>query len=367
LSEELPLSEASIAARIERLPPSAWHVQMRLIFGMATFFDAFNIATIAYVLPSLVAFWNLVPSQIGWLISVAFIGQALGAVGFGYLAERIGRVKAAMICIVIFSVVSVLCAFAQTYEQLAWLRLIQGIGLGGEVPIAATYINEIAKSHKRGRFFLVYECVFLLGVAMCSLLGAYVIPRYGYYWMFIIGGIPAFVTIPLRWFCPESPRWLAGRGRLQEADANLRFIEDNIARKHKLSPPDMSKTHVVAHGGTRWTELFEGRYRKRTFVAWTMWFFSYSVAYGIATWLPTIYRSVYHVTVQEALWYGAITAVIVLLGTLVCALLIDDVGRRRWMTPRSESPPFPCFGLPTPAHRPSLKLSPSRPSAQPRS
>ena len=345
MREELPLSEASIAARIERLPPSAWHIQMRLIFGMATFFDAFNLITIASVLPSLVAMWKLVPSQIGWLISVGFIGQALGAIGFGYLAERIGRVKAAVICIVIFSIVSVLCALAQTYEQLAWLRLIQGIGLGGEVPIAATYINEIAKAHKRGRFFMLYECVFLLGIAVCSLLGAYVIPRYGYYWMFIIGGIPALVTIPLRWFCPESPRWLAGRGRLQEADANLRLIEEKIARKHKLPAPDLSKTHVVAHGGTRWTELFEGRYRKRTFVAWIMWFFSYSVAYGILTWLPTIYRSVYQVTVQEALWYGSLSAVVALLGTLACALVIDDIGRRRWMTAAFAISAIPLFWL----------------------
>ncbi len=332
MDASMPLSEVTIAARIERLPPSAWHVRMRIIIGMATFFDAFDLITIATILPTLVSMWKLTPPQIGWLISIGFAGQALGAIGFGYLAERIGRVKVAVICIVIFSAVSILCALANSYDQLVWFRFFQGIGLGGEVPIAATYINEIAKSHKRGRFFLLYECVFLFGIAICSLTGAYVIPRFGYYWMFVIGGIPALITIPLRMYCPESPRWLASRGRLQEADKNLTEIENIIARTQTLPPPDVSRVQVPQHNDTRWTELFEGRYRKRTFVVWMLWFCSYLLSYGIGTWLPTIYQRNFHASVQDALWFNVIATVTVLAGGIVCALLIDNVGRKLWMT-----------------------------------
>jgi MFS transporter, putative metabolite:H+ symporter len=328
----LPVSEASIAARIERLPMSGWHFRMRVIIGMATFFDAFDLLTIAAILPTLSALWKLNPQQIGWLISVGFIGQATGAIVFGYLAEKIGRVKVAIICISVFSILSICCAFAQSYDQLVWLRCLQGIGLGGEVPIAATYINEIAKSHKRGRFFVVYECIFLLGVAVCSLVGAFVVPRYGYHWMFIIGGIAALITIPLRRYCPESPRWLASRGRLAEADESLRKIERIIARTHQLPEPDVTKVNVVRHSDTRWTELFEGLYKRRTFVVWSLWFFTFLLSYGLSTWLPTIYRTVYHVPVQEALWFGAITTVVSLIAGLVCALFIDSVGRKNWMT-----------------------------------
>jgi putative MFS transporter len=332
MDASMPLSEVTIAARIERLPPSAWHVRMRVIIGMATFFDAFDLITIATILPTLVSMWKLTPPQIGWLISIGFFGQALGAIGFGYLAERIGRVRVAIICIVIFSAVSILCALANSYDQLVWFRFFQGIGLGGEVPIAATYINEIAKSHKRGRFFLLYECVFLFGIAICSLTGAYVIPRFGYYWMFVIGGIPALITIPLRMYCPESPRWLASRGRLEEADQVLTGIENIIARTHTLPPPDLSRVPAARHGGTRWTELFQGRYRKRTFVVWVLWFCSYLLSYGIGTWAPTIYQRNFHASVQEALWFNVIATVTVLLAGIVCALLIDNVGRKLWMT-----------------------------------
>ena len=67
MDASLPLSEVTIAARIERLPPSAWHVRMRIIIGMATFFDAFDLITIATILPTLVNLWKITPSQIGWL------------------------------------------------------------------------------------------------------------------------------------------------------------------------------------------------------------------------------------------------------------------------------------------------------------
>jgi MFS transporter, putative metabolite:H+ symporter len=345
MDASLALSETSIAARIERLPPSAWHVRMRLIIGMATFFDAFNLITIATILPVLVNLWKLTPPQVGWLISIGFAGQAVGALGFGYLAERIGRVKVAIICVSVFSAISILCALANTYDQLVWLRFFQGMGLGGEVPIAATYINEIAKSHKRGRFFLLYECVFLLGIAICSLIGAYVVPRFGYYWMFVIGGVPALITIPLRRYCPESPRWLASRGRLEEADKTLSGIEQIIARTHELPPPDTSKVHVSRHGDTKWSELFEGVYRKRTFVVWILWFCSYLLSYGIQTWAPTIYQRNFHASVEEALWFGSIGTVMSLAAGLICALLVDGVGRKLWMTCAFVVTAIPLFVL----------------------
>jgi MFS transporter, putative metabolite:H+ symporter len=328
----MALSEQSIAARIERLPQSPWHLRMRVIIGTATFFDAFDSVTIATVLPTLVALWNLSPQQVGWLIAIGFAGQAFGALFVGWLAERIGRIPSAVSSIAIFAVMSILCAMATSYDQLLWFRAMQGFGLGGEVPIAATYINEIAKSHKRGRFFLLYECVFLVGILVCSIVGAYVVPRFGYQWMFLMGGIPALLTIALRRWCPESPRWLASRGRLAEADRVLAGIECEIAKHRELPAVDQASVAARPHGKTRWAELFEGQYLKRTLVVWVIWFSSYLFTYGLITWLPTIYRTIYEVSVQDALIYGVISTSAGLVGGLVCALLIDRTGRKSWMS-----------------------------------
>src|ERR1700680_4365635 len=83
-----------IAARIERLPLSAWHVRARIIIGTATFFDAFDALAIAYILPVIVPLWGLSAPQAGILISAGFFGQLFGALFFGWIAERYGRLNA---------------------------------------------------------------------------------------------------------------------------------------------------------------------------------------------------------------------------------------------------------------------------------
>ena len=81
----------NVVARIERLPTSWWHVKTRIIVGVATFFDAFDALAIATVLPVLVPMWKLTPPQIGLLISAGFLGQLIGALFFGWIGERFGR------------------------------------------------------------------------------------------------------------------------------------------------------------------------------------------------------------------------------------------------------------------------------------
>ena len=157
MADASPLNEQSIAARIERLPYSRWHVTVTVVLGVAIFFDSFDSLAIAYVLPALVRDWHIAPGSIGALIGIANLGQALGALTCGWLAERIGRVTTARIAIALFAVMSFACAFTQNYEQLFVCRFLQGIGLGGEIPIMASYIGEFAASKRRGAFALGYQ------------------------------------------------------------------------------------------------------------------------------------------------------------------------------------------------------------------
>jgi hypothetical protein len=137
-----------IVARLERLPTSWWQVKARIIVGVATFFDAFDALAIASVLPVIVPLWKLTPPQIGLMISAGFLGQLLGALLFGWIAERYGRMTAMIWSIALFAVMSLACAFAWDYSSLLVLRTIQGIGLGGEVPVAAVFISELAKAKR---------------------------------------------------------------------------------------------------------------------------------------------------------------------------------------------------------------------------
>jgi MFS family permease len=440
-----------IVARLERLPTSWWQVKARIIVGVATFFDAFDALAIATVLPVIVPLWKLTPQQIGFMISAGFVGQLIGALLFGWVAERYGRMTAMIWSIALFAVMSLVCAFARDYNSLLVFRTIQGIGLGGEVPVAAVFISELAKAKGRGRFVLLYELVFPIGLVSASLVGLWVVPQLGWQWMFVIGALPAFLALVLRWLLPESPRWLAVRGHTAEAQAAMALIERETekATGKPLPPPlpvigrlelTVAETGAIAPAtqiavkisgailgvlsglmGLRYVyvsvaswglggnqellhslvafgipiasivgggiafvapvvggvlmllsagamlalfspssliialiaasavggglaliaaaverhrevlaDFFGPLYLRRTLVVWVIWFAAYFVNYGLSIWLPTVYRTVFQLPLDVALRYGLITQVVGLLGTLICALTIDHVGRRLW-------------------------------------
>jgi putative MFS transporter len=321
-----------IVARIERIPASSWHMKARVIVGTATFFDAFDALTIAYILPVLVPLWQLRPGNIGNLISTGYVGQIAGALFFGWLAERKGRIIALQWSVVVMSIFSILCAFAWDYNSLVVFRLIQGIGLGGEVPVAAAYINEIFKAKGRGRFVVLYEYVFGLGIFVASLAGYLLVPRLGWQSMFVLGALPALAIIFMRRHLPESPRWLATHGRLDEAEEVVSSIEADASRggKVELSPIVLGPTMVAKK--THVKELFEGRYLRRTLTVWVMWFGSYFLTYGLTTWFPTLWTTVFGLPVSQSLFWTMITRLLSLCVSLLVAWHFDIVGRKVWFT-----------------------------------
>ncbi|HXQ83164.1 MAG TPA: MFS transporter [Xanthobacteraceae bacterium] len=319
-----------VVARIERLPVSWWHVKTRIIIGVATFFDAFDALAIAFVLPVLVPLWKLNGPQIGFLIAAGYVGQLAGALFFGWLAEHYGRIPAIVCSILIFAVMSLACAVTWDYNSLIGARIVQGFGLGGEVPVAATYISEIIRAKGRGRFVLLYELVFPVGLVSTGLVGSWVVPRFGWQWMFVIGALPAFVAIVLQRLLPESPRWLATHGRSTEAQAAIARIEHETEKSTGQPLPAPQPLVLREPQRASWSDLFGPLYLRRTMVVWVIWFAAYFFNYGLVVWLPTIYSTVFKLPLQQSLHYGLITQSVGFVGALTCALTIDHVGRRPW-------------------------------------
>jgi putative MFS transporter len=323
--------------------------------GSATFFDAFDALSLAFVLPVLVRLWGISAVQIGWLIAVGYLGQLAGALIFGALAERYGRVPSAAGATALMSVMSIACALAGNFPVLLLLRLIQGIGVGGEVPVAAVYINELSRARGRGRFFLLYEMIFPIGLMVTGQIGALVVPTLGWQVMFLIGGVPGLVVAALLLRLRESPRWLITQGRLQEAETIVGEIEAWTTKGTKVQSTvggglqasatgDLKVSGYRDHTGrdrighdrsgirTRWTELLSPAYRGRTTTAWALWACAYFITNGLNNWMPTLYNSVYGLSLDQALRAGTLTNVAQVVILLGCAFTIDRIGRRRWMT-----------------------------------
>ncbi|MEU3222816.1 MFS transporter [Streptomyces sp. NPDC006976] len=335
-------TRTAVAARFERLPPSRWHVTVRLIVGVVTFFEAFDQLLIAYALPELRDEWHLSTGDATAVLTVGSVGMLVGALLSGRLADRYGRVKVIAYCVAVSGLVSLALTACTSLTPFLALRFVQGLAIGGEVPVAAAFISEITRSFKRGRFVLLYELVFPAGLTVGALVAAWVVPAAGWRTMFAVAAVPGLLAFLVQRRVPESPRWLADRGRLAEAEAVMTEIEAKVvaATGQPLPAPGTSKTSpapapraatatAAERAATGVRGLFTGRYRRRTLVVGAIWFTGYFVNYGVTSWLPSIYKDEYGLTLSDALLYSTVTSVAGLIGCLVVALTVDALGRRR--------------------------------------
>src|SRR5258708_26020607 len=152
---------AELIARIESVPFSRWHIRPRVIMGSATFFDAFTALSLASATPVLVQLWHLTPGQVGYLLAASYFGQFAGALIFGWLGERIGRVMSATYATLIMAVGSLACAFTGNFTEMFVCRIVQGIGVGGRKPGPPPFLHQLfAPPRRRG--------VLLLSLAVLS-------------------------------------------------------------------------------------------------------------------------------------------------------------------------------------------------------
>jgi putative MFS transporter len=319
---------------MEQVPTSRWFVRARVVMGSATFFDAFNALSIAFVLPILVPLWDITAPEVGIMIGASYVGQIVGALAFSWLAERYGRIPCAAAATAIYAVMSLACAAAWSFNVLLAFRFIQGIGVGGEMPVAATYISELSKARGRGRFFMLYEMIFPIGLMVTGQVAAVLVPLMGWQIMFLIGGIPGLVIALLLLWLPESPRWLIGKGRLAAADAVIRWLEAASSKTGAAVavPPSLpEQVEIPSRARGKWSELLSPDYRSRTLIVWVLWASAYLVANSLNNWMPTLYTTVYHLDLPQALRAASMTNVAQVGLVLICALVIDRTGRKYWM------------------------------------
>jgi putative MFS transporter len=292
------------------------------LIGLLMLFDSWDSVVIAYTLPVLIGEWKLLPVQSGLLISAGYGAQFLGAIVFGSLAERYGRLPVLRVLVLVMSVLAVACALAASYTQLITLRALQGLAIGGALPVAICYINEIAPTATRGRFFGTFQFLMTSGFGLAALLGAWLIPAFGWRIMFAIGAAPLLV-LPFTSMLPESPRWLASRGRMDQAARSLERLGSGSLPAAEARTPLPGSGEKVPYA-----MLFARDVRKTSIVTALMWFLTSLVSFGLVTWIPSIYVSMFEIPVADALRYNLVVAVSIFILPIFLRQSIDRIGRR---------------------------------------
>ena len=170
-----------ILSRLQALPPGRFHYKLLVLVGIGWLFDAMDTGIVSFILPELGKEWGLQPAQLGWIVSIAFIGMALGAVASGWLADRFGRKTVFAATMAVYSTATGLCAFAPDIATLLTCRFFVGVGLGGQLPVAVSLVSEYAPPKVRGRFIVLLESFWGLGWLAAALASYFFIPKFGWH------------------------------------------------------------------------------------------------------------------------------------------------------------------------------------------
>ncbi|EXJ51199.1 MFS transporter [Microbacterium sp. MRS-1] len=319
-----------VGERLDALPFTRRHLRVLTGSGLGWALDAMDVGLVSFVLTALIAQWSLTGEQASWIASAGFVGMAVGASLGGLLADRFGRRSVFAVTLLVYGLATGASALAGGLAALIALRVIVGLGLGAELPVASTYVSEIAPARMRGRLIVILEAFWALGWTAAALIGFFVIPASadGWRWAFVLGAIPAIYALTVRWSLPESPRWLARRGRHREADAVTRTFESSPALQgaHRRHTSEAAAAGAQLAGrGLR--ALWSGEFRVRTGALWIVWFcvnFSY---YGAFIWMPTILFAQGYGLVKS-FGFTLIITLAQLPGYAVAAWLIEVWGRR---------------------------------------
>ncbi|MBN9744335.1 MULTISPECIES: MFS transporter [Amycolatopsis] len=219
-----------IASRLDRLPVTRRHRYFVAVVGIATFFDLYDLFLAATISTVLTKEFGVTPTTLKYVLASAFVGAFVGAVFLGRLADRLGRRRAFLLTLGLYSVFTLLGAFSTDVWMLVICRFIAGIGIGAELPVADAYLADLLPARARGRATAWAYTIGFCGVPAAGFLARALVGHAplgidGWRWLFVIGALGAAVVWALRFTLPESPRWLAAQGRIGEADEVVRKLE----------------------------------------------------------------------------------------------------------------------------------------------
>ncbi|BAH45635.1 MFS transporter [Brevibacillus brevis] len=258
--------------------------------GFGWMFDAMDVALLSFIMVALRQEWGLTGEEAGLLGTGNLVGMAIGAIAGGYLADRIGRKPVFLLTLILFGLASFASAFATGFATMLLFRFLMGLGLGAELPVASTLVNEFAPPEKRGSTVVLLESFWAVGWIAAAVISYFIIPDYGWRVAVMIGALPIVYAWFARRSIPESPQFQK--------------------QAEKIPVGKLLTSH-----------------RTETITLWVVWFaiaFSY---YGMFLWMPSVLVDK-GFTMIKSFQYVLIMTLAQLPGYFAAAYLVEKWGRK---------------------------------------
>ncbi|ALL70524.1 Permeases of the major facilitator superfamily (plasmid) [Paraburkholderia caribensis MBA4] len=321
--------DASIGARLDRLPLSGFHWRLLGLIAAGMYFDSFDIYIAGTVLAAMIHSGESTLSLNATFVSVTFIGMMTGAWLSGLLGDRFGRRFCYQFNLGIYGFASIAAALAPSIYWLIFFRLVMGVGMGAEIVVGYGTLSEFIPADWRGRFGTILNLIINTSLFLSTFLGWLIVPQYGWRWMFAIAGCGALFVWFLRKSMPESPRWLASRGRGDEAREIVERIETACgnAVSYPVNAPEPSTREFYSNETGRLGDLFSRRLLTRTMTAITVLVALFTVNYAFVSWIPTFLVKQGH-SVSSSLGLTAVMFAGGPIGSLIAFALAEHLGRK---------------------------------------
>lgn len=325
-SEPLP-SGTSIVQEL----PFKWKVQgtIFIIGGLGFMFDAWDVTLNGALIPLVAEQWGLDRPTAALLGTSNLVGMAVGAFLWGGIADRYGRKNAFSLTLLMFSLFTILGALSPNFGFFVAFRFLAGVGLGGCIPVDYALVGEFTPSKLRGRVLTAMDGWWPVGAALSFFVSGWVMATADN-WRLILAVmiLPAFMVYLVRRSMPESPLFLAAKGR----DAEARAVIDQLVERTGADKRDYVIEPVQLPKAPRWWEQVASLWKyswKITATSWLLFMTILLVYYLALTWLPSILTEA-GMAQSTSFFATAVMALMGLVGVVIAALLVERVGRK-WL------------------------------------
>ncbi|MEI3852879.1 MULTISPECIES: MFS transporter [Ensifer] len=269
---------------LDRAGTGPYQYRLIGIFGLVWAADAMQVLAVGFTAASIATTFGLTVPQALQTGTLFFLGMLIGAVGFGRLADRIGRRRVLIVTVACDAIFGMLSIFAPSFGVLLFLRFLTGAAVGGTLPVDYAMMSEFLPARSRGRWLVMLEGFWAVGtliVAVAAWLVALAELTDAWRYIFAVTAIPAVLGLGLRFLVPESPLYLLRAGKAAEAKAIVNRML--VANRH----PQLETTVSIAlPAASPSAGIFSGNLRRRSLLILAVWFLVSVSYYGVFTWMP---------------------------------------------------------------------------------